>query len=341
MVTSAHHGSIGFDPLLFRQKRALVLGGAGFIGSHLVRRLVGYQAQVTVMDLFLPGSGANVFNLSQVANDIRMVTGDGCNLQLLEGLLPGQDFVFNLAGHTGHLASLNDPISDNRQNAKTALTVLEACRTLCPQAKIVYTSTRQVYGRPQYLPVDELHPIQPVDYNGVSKLAAEYYHQVSQRIYGLDTCILRISNVYGPGMRIKDDQQNFIGWWFRRILDQQPLLLFGNGQQIRDLIYVDDLVSAILACSQLPPSLDAVFNLGSGTPTTLLALAEALITTSGAGTYELIPFPEERKKIDIGSYYSSIEKVARQTGWRPQTHLDDGLKKTLDYFREFGQYYVD
>jgi UDP-glucose 4-epimerase len=204
---------------------------------------------------------------------------------------------------------------------------------------IVHAGTRQIYGRPRYVPVDEKHPLRPADVNGVNKMAGEAYHLLFHDAYGIDTRSLRLTNVYGPGMRIKDARQNFLGIWLRRTLEGEPFEVWG-GEQRRELLYVEDAVEAFLLAALCRETAGLALNVGGEAPYTLLALAEALVRANGGGRFEHREFPEERKKIDIGDFVTEDRCFRELTGWAPRTGLDEGLKRSLDYYRRYRESYV-
>jgi UDP-glucose 4-epimerase len=323
----------------FRGRRALITGGLGFIGSNLARRLVELGAEVSLVDALVPESGANRFNLDGIQSQVHLTVGDVRDQVLMSALLPGQDCLFNLAAQSSHLASMTDPHTDLEINATSQLALIEFCRKKVPAIKIVYASTRQIYGRPKYLPVDENHPLGPVDYNGISKMAGGLYYMVAHSVYGLRTTNLRMTNVYGPRMRIKDDRQTFVGWWFRQLLNGDELQVFGNGEQIRDFNDVDDVVEALLLSAADPAADGQIYNLGGGEPVSLLALAKLMVQINGGGMYHLVPFPKERKRIDIGDYYGDYSKIQNHLGWQPKTHLADGLARALAFYRQYKDRY--
>jgi UDP-glucose 4-epimerase len=322
----------------FARKRVLVTGGLGFIGSHLAHKLVEMGAEVCILDSLAEGSGANRFNLNGIESQVRVVIGDVRDAAAVTPLLVGQNFLFNLAGQTSHLGSLQDPLYDLEVNALSPLKLLEHCREHNPDIRIVFAGTRQVYGRPASLPVNEQAPPAPIDYNGVSKLAGELYHLVCSRIYGLWTTVLRLTNIYGPHMRVIDARQNFVGWWFRQIIEGQPLEIYGSGQQVRDLLYVDDTVDAFLLAAAEPESKGMVYNLG-GYPLPLRELAQLMTETHGTGTWGLVPFPGERLRIDIGSYAGDYSLIRSLTGWEPKVDLQDGIARTIDFYRRNREHY--
>ena len=323
----------------FSGAKVLITGGLGFIGSNLAHRLVGLGAEVTLMDALIPEYGGLEYNILDIRERVAVHIADVRDPQAVARLVHGQDYLFNLAGQTSHVDSMTDPRTDLEINAAAQLSILEACRRHNPRVKLVFASTRQLYGRPQYLPVDEKHPIQPVDVNGINKLAGEWYHLLYNNVYGIRACALRLTNTYGPRMRVRDARQTFLGIWIRNVIRGAPVLVFGDGMQLRDFNYVDDAVDALMAAATDPKSEGQVFNLGSSEVISLKALAEKLVALHGGGTHRIVPFPPERKAIDIGDYYSDFAKIRGALGWQPKIALGEGLKRTLDYFAAHGSRY--
>lgn len=323
----------------FQGKQALVTGGAGFIGSNLAIHLVRSGAKVRVIDAFFPELGGNDFNLAPVKKEIELLKEDLGKQDAAIAAVKNCDYIFNLAGNVSHIDSMTDPFFDNRVNTEAQISLLEACRKQNPQAVIVFSSTRQIYGSPQYLPVDEKHPILPVDVNGVNKLAAEHYHQLYAKVYGLNTICLRLTNTYGPRQLIRHGRQGFVGWFLNRAITGNDIQLFGGGDQIRDFTYVDDLCEAMMQAALTPSCYKDFFNIG-GFRASVKEIAEALLRQSGKGKLTIVPFPEEKKKIDIGNYYCSAEKFSQRTGWQPKTSTQDGLEKMTEYFCEHKQFYL-
>jgi UDP-glucose 4-epimerase len=316
----------------FRDARVLITGGIGLIGSALARRLVALGAEVLLVDSMVPEAGGNVANIADIRDRVRVNIADIRDREALRHLLAGQDFLFDLAAQTSHLDSMNAPEHDLAVNCAAQLQLLELCRAVAPKIAIVHAGTRQIYGRPRYLPVDEGHPLRPADVNGVNKMAGEAYHLLFHDVYGLNTRSLRLTNVYGPGMRIKDARQNFLGIWLRRALEGVPFELWG-GDQRRELLYIADAVDAFLIAALSRDTAGLALNVGGEAPYTLLALAEALVRANGGGHFERREFPDERKRIDIGDFVTDDCRFRELTGWTPRTGLDDGLATTLDYYR--------
>lgn len=315
----------------FAGKRVFITGGAGFIGSSLARRLLALGARVTIADSLIPEYGGNFANIADIRADIDMNITDVRDPHAMRYLVQGQDVLFNLAGQTSHMDSMNDPFTDLEINARAQLAIMEACRRHNPGIRVVFAGTRQIYGKPDYLPVDEEHPVRPVDINGIHKSAGEWYHLLYNSVYGVRSTVLRLTNTYGPGMRIKDARQTFLGIWIRLLLEGKPFEVWG-GEQLRDFTYVDDCVEAMLLAAALPEAVGRVYNLGGDKIVSLKQLAETLIAVHCSGEYRIRDYPEERKKIDIGDYYSNDERIRRELGWRPAVSLEQGLEATLAYF---------
>lgn len=325
-------------------KSVLITGGLGFVGSNLARALVetkGAAAKVTILDSLEPGLGGNPFNVHGIEDRVTVQIGDMANPSVTNPLVWGVDYIFNLAGNCSHLDSMNHPHHDLEMNCAAQLTLLEACRHVNRRARVVFSSTRQVYGKPQYLPVDELHPIVPVDVNGVNQIAAEHYHLLYHRLYGIDCVVLRLTNTYGPQQLMSHNRQCFIAWFIRQAIDGGEIQLFGGGSQRRDLNYIDDVVEALLLAGLAQNASGEVYNLGSKSPTSLAECAELLVKLSGRGTIRDVPFPAERKVIDIGDFYASPDKIAAALGWSPKVGLDQGLARTIAYYEKNREHYWD
>jgi UDP-glucose 4-epimerase len=323
----------------YRGRRVLVTGGLGFIGSNLARRLVDHGADVFLVDSLIPEYGGNLANIAGIEDAVRVNISDVRDEHSFRSLIRGQEVLFNLAGQTSHVDSLHDPFTDLDINCRSQLSILETCRRENPEVRVVFASTRQLYGRPRYLPVDEEHPLAPVDPNGVNKAAGEGYHLVYGQVYGLRTSILRLTNTYGPRMRVRDDRQTFLGTWLRLVVEGGELLIFGDGTQRRDFTYVDDAVDAFLLAGARPEADGEIFNLGGDPPVSLAELAQLLVEVAGGGSYRLVPFPEERRSIDIGDYFADDSKIRGRLGWEPTVPLREGLARSIEYFRERGVSY--
>ncbi len=315
----------------FRGKRILITGGLGFIGSAIARRLAGVAAEIVLVDSLIPEYGGNPANIRGIEGQVRVNVSDVRDPHSMRHLVQGVDLIFNMAGQTSHLDSMTDPHTDLEINARAQLSILEAVRRNNPRAKVVFASTRQLYGRPDYLPVDERHPVRPVDVNGINKAAGEGYHLLYHQVYGIPTVVLRLTNTYGPGMRIRDARQTFLGIWIRRLLEGEPFEVWGGGQR-RDLNYVEDAVDAFLLAVLDPAADGKVFNLGAPEVVTLEELARLLVEVHGRGRFTVRPFPEERRRIDVGDYYGDIGAIREALGWEPRVPLREGLARTLAFY---------
>jgi len=323
----------------FRAKRVMITGGLGFIGSNLARRLVKLGADVLLVDSLIPGYGGNLFNTHGIEDKVRLNIADIRDEHSMRYLVRDQDYIFNLAGQVSHLDSMADPFTDLEINVRAQLSLLEACRHNNPAVKIVFASTRQIYGVPDYLPLDERHLLHPTDVNGINKMAGEWYHIVYNNVYGLRAVSLRLTNTYGPGQLMKHNRQGFIGWFIRQVIDGQEIQIFGDGEQRRDLNFVDDVVDAFLLAAVSEDSNGHIYNLGSDHPISLKRLAELLIEIAGQGSYRLVPFPPERKRIDVGDVYSAYFHIRDHLGWRPAVPLREGLARTIEYYRQHREHY--
>ena len=327
------------DYTVFAGSDVLITGGLGFIGSALARRLVQMGAKVTLVDSLIPEYGGNLFNIHDIRERVKVDQTDVRDAAAMSSLIRRRHFLFNLAGQTSHLDSMTDPVTDLNINAAAQLQILEACRLHNRDLKIVFASTRQIYGRPKYLPVDEKHPINPVDVNGINKLAGEWYHLLYNDVYGIRASALRLTNTYGPGMRVKDARQTFLGIWIRELIEQKPIQIYGTGEQRRDFNFVTDVVEALLLAAVSDKADGQVFNLGHREHVNLKELASLLVRINAGGRYDLIPFPEDRKTIDIGDYYADFGKIENILGWSPQVKLEEGLTRTLKFYRENQAHY--
>jgi UDP-glucose 4-epimerase len=324
-----------------KDQRVLITGGCGFIGSMLARRMLHLGARVTLVDSLIPLYGGNLANIGDIRERVWLNISDVRDPHAMSELIRHQDYLFNLAGQTSHVDSMTDPFTDLDINATAQLSILESVRKFNPGIRIVFASTRQLYGKPQYLPVDEKHPIGPVDINGIHKLAGEGYHMLYHKVYGIASTCLRLTNTYGPGMRVKDARQTFLGIWVKLVLSGQPVKVFGDGMQLRDFNYVDDVVDALVLAALRDEAVGEIMNLGSNEVIGLRDLAQKLVAVNGAGEWELVPFPPERKAIDIGDYYGDWKKAHALLGWAPAIGLEQGLGRTLDYYRRCGASYWD
>jgi UDP-glucose 4-epimerase len=324
----------------YRGRSVLVTGGLGFIGSNLAHRLVALGANVLLVDSLIPDYGGNRHNIAGIRDRVRVSLADIRDRDAVNDLVRGQDVIFNLAGQVSHIDSMRDPYTDLDINCLSQLTLLEACRHVNAAAKVVFAGTRQVYGRPDRLPVDETHLVRPTDVNGINKAAGEYYHLVYNNVFGVRACSLRLTNVYGPRQLIRHNRQGFIGWFIRLALEGGTIQIYGDGSQLRDFVHVDDASDAFLRAGADDGCNGEVFNVGGMEPISHRDLTTLLVETAGAGRVDYIAWPPEKKAIDIGSFYADSSKFRRATGWTPTVSLRDGLASTLAYYRANYDYYV-
>lgn len=324
----------------YRGRTVLITGGLGFIGSNLATKLAQAGAGVTIIDSLESGCGANFFNIDSVRHKVRVVCADiGAILSYAEEV-KGKEIVFNLAGDVSHSRSMQDPVRDLALNAQSQLRFLLGCRELCPAARVVYAGTRQVYGQHERLPVDENHPVNPVDFNGVHKFAAAQYHLLLSRQGDLDCVVLQLSNVYGPRMALHLPHQGFLSVYFRNALEGRPILVYGDGEQLRDPVHVDDVVDALLRAGAAPQLRHRVYNIGGGEALSITGIAAVAARLGGRSDLLHVPFPDELRRIDIGSYFSDTCLARTDLGWEPEICMEDGVRETLGYFRRHLRHYL-
>jgi UDP-glucose 4-epimerase len=323
----------------FTNAQVLITGGLGFIGSNLARRLVALGAHVTVVDSLIRDYGGNLYNVEGIRDRIQINVSDVRDNHSMQHLVQAKDYLFNLAGQTSHLDSMLNPMADLEINCQAQLSILETCRICNPGIKIVFASTRQIYGRPSQLPVPETHPLNPVDVNGINKIAGEQYHLLYNQVHGLAATALRLTNTIGPRMRIKDARQTFLGLWVRQLLEGKPISVWG-GTQLRDFTDVEDAVDAFVMAAENPVTNGQVYNLGGSEVIDLTAVARLMVEVNDGGSFEVREFPADRQAIDIGDYYADFSKIRTQLGWEPKRALRDTIEATLSYFRASMPHYL-
>jgi len=328
------------DRSFYRGRAVMITGGLGFIGANLARRLVEFGADVLLVDSLIPDYGGNLFNIDGIADCVKVNVADVRQQTTMNYLVRDRDVIFNLAGQVSHIDSMRDPYTDLEINCRSQLTVLEACRNHNPKVKVVFAGTRQVYGRPDSLPVDETHLVRPTDINGINKAAGEYYHLVYNNVFGVRACSLRLTNVYGPRQLIKHDRQGFIGWFIRLAIEGRPIQIYGDGSQLRDFVYVDDAADAFLRAGASDMCNGEVFNVGGDRPVSHRELTTLLVEVAGSGSVQYVGWPPEKKAIDIGSFYADSTKFTRVTGWSPSVSLEEGLRRTVAFYRQHFDKYV-
>ncbi|MBN1481262.1 NAD-dependent epimerase/dehydratase family protein [candidate division KSB1 bacterium] len=326
-------------PDIYGGKKVLVTGGLGFIGSNLVRRLVEYGADVLIIDSLIPDYGGNLFNIEDFKKKVTVNIADIRDQHGMNYLVRDQDYIFNLAGQVSHIDSMSDPFTDLDINCRAQLSILEACRHYNPGVKVVYAGTRQQYGKPDYLPVDEKHLQHPADVNGINKMAGEWYHILYNNVYNIRASSLRLTNTYGPRQLMKHNRQGFMSVFIRQIIDGEKIRIYGDGKQIRDFNYVDDVVDAFLLVAGYSDCDGHIYNLGGDEPMMLIDLVQLMIEVAEQGSYELVPFPADKKRIDIGDYYGDYRRIKAVMGWKYRTPMREGLQKTFEFYRQYKEYY--
>jgi UDP-glucose 4-epimerase len=324
----------------YRGRRVLITGGLGFIGSNLARQLVALGAEVLLVDSLIPEYGGNLFNIDGLEDRLRVNVADVRQQSTMNYLVRGHDVIFNLAGQVSHIDSMQDPYTDLEINCRSQLSILEACRRYNAAVKVVFAGTRQVYGKPVSLPVSESHLVRPIDVNGINKAAGEYYHLVYNNVFGVRACSLRLTNVYGPRQLIKHNRQGFIGWFIRLAIEDREIQIYGDGEQLRDFVYVADAADAFLRAGASDAANGQVFNVGGLEPIRHRDLVQLLLALAGSGRYRFVDWPPEKKAIDIGDFYADSSLIARTLGWRPETTLRQGLARTLEFYRQHLPQYV-
>ena len=322
----------------FKSRQILITGGLGFIGSNLALKLVELGANITVLDSLLPDFGGNKFNIFPIKNRVNVKIADMRNQRMLEKIVGDFEIIFNLAGTLSHIDSMTNPLLDLDINCVAQLSLLQACRKNNRSAKIIFTGTRNQYGKALYLPVDEKHIQEPTDINGINAMAAEKYHFLYTKIYGVPTVSLRLTNTFGPRHQMKHSKQGVLNWFLRLLLDGKKVELYGDGTQIRDVNYVDDVVNALILAAENKKAIGKAYNLG-GQPVTLKQFVEESIKILDDGSYLLKQFPQERKAIEIGNYVADIGKIKTDLNWEPKIKLEEGIKRTINYYKKYKNYY--
>ncbi|MBP7460483.1 MAG: NAD-dependent epimerase/dehydratase family protein [Candidatus Delongbacteria bacterium] len=317
--------------------RILITGGLGFIGSNLAIRLTQMGHSVTIIDAgFQADHGWNDYNIAPIRRQVDVIRLNmAVDYPGLERVIHDRSFdlIYDFAGQINHISSLHHPRADLDHNFLAHLNLLEAIKTASSKPLVIFLSTRQIYGRPRYLPVNEKHPVQIVDNNAIHKIMTEEYLQLYRHLYRINHIILRISNIFGPRQYIKDNRQGFIGYFLGLFLKNEPVTIFGDGQQKRDFLYIDDLVDLVSELPFKPDCLNRIYNVGSGIAYTINDFIVALQAIDPHFTYQYKPFPELYRKIDIGDYISDIQAITADSGWKPRMELEQGLRQTITYYR--------
>ncbi len=322
----------------FRGKKILITGGLGFIGSSLAIKLIEARSEVILVDSMISGYGGNLFNIEPIKGKVKVDFSDVRNSKRINQLVKDKEIIFNLAGTLSHIDSMTDPMTDLEINCRAQLSLLESVRKYNPKARIIFAGTRNQYGKARYLPVDEDHPQEPTDINGINNIAAEKYHLMYAKVYGIKTVSLRMTNTYGPRHQMRHSRQGVLNWFIRQIMDGKTIELYGDGKQIRDVNYVDDVVSAMMMVASSEKGWGEAYNLG-GIPASLLDFVKIIIKIAKKGRYVFHSFPKERKVIEVGDYIACVDKIRKTYGWRAKTSLEEGIQKTIDYYQKYKKYY--
>ena len=317
----------------------MITGGAGMIGSTIANLAVQSGAQVTILDAMLPAYGGNFFNLQNIRDKINFIQGDIRDAEVVKRLVPGMDYIFSLAGQVSYVDSNTDPLLDLDINCLGHIQVLEACRQFNPKAGLIFASSRFVYGKIDYTPVDEGHPFNCLSIYGIHKLSGEKYYRFYHDAYGLKTVSVRIANPYGPRQQMKHSKYGIVNWFIRQALDGKELTIFGDGRQGRDYIFVEDLAEAMVALVLAPGTSGQVYNLGSATITPFIEMAHLVAEAVPGTVVKQVEWPADRYFVETGDYVSDLGKITKAIDWRPKTSIKEGINKTVDYYRKYRDKY--
>jgi UDP-glucose 4-epimerase len=323
----------------FKGKKILITGGLGFIGSNLTIRLAELGADVLVVDNMLPRQGGNMFNIEPVKDKIKINISDIRNPVSMNHLVKGQDYIFHLAGQVNHVDSVKNPLQDLSINVEGTLVIMESLRQNNPEAKVIFTGTRGEYGASLNLPVAESHSINPIGIYAITNFAAERIVLTYHNLHKIKSVCLRITNTYGPRHQMMHDEYGVFNWFIRKAMDDETIPIFGSGKILRDYLFIDDLIDSLLLIAQCEKSYGEVFNIGSGVPLNFYDLAKIVIKTAGSGKSDFTEFTKERKALEPGDYYADISKITKLIDWKPKVSLEDGIKKTLAYYKKNKKYY--
>jgi UDP-glucose 4-epimerase len=323
----------------YRDKEVLITGGLGFIGSNLAIELVKYGAKVTIVDNMLPRQGGNLFNIKEIEDKVKVNFSDVRNQLSMNHLVKGKDYVFHLAGQVNHVDSMRNPVQDLEINCLGTLVLLEALRHHNREARVIFAGTRGEYGKSVKLPVDEDHPTNPKGIYAVTNLTAEKMVLVYHDIFGIKGVCLRITNTYGPRHQMQHDEYGVFNWFIRKAIDDDAIPVFGDGKILRDFLYVEDLVECMLMTALTEEAYGMVFNVGTGVPVSFIDLAKKIVEVAGSGRVEFREFTKERKEVEPGDYYADISRIKRVVKWEPKTSLEEGIRKTVEFYRKYREYY--
>ena len=325
---------------MYKNKKILITGGLGFIGSNLAIRLVKDGAYVTLIDNLNPLYGGNKFNVEDIKDKINIIIGDIRDTELLKNVILDVDYIFHFAAQVSYIDSLSMPFEDMDLNAKTTLSLLELCRKYNTKVKIIFSSSRMVLGKIQSPKFDEMHPTNPLSLYGIHKLTSEKYLLMYYKDFGISSIIYRITNPYGPRQQIKHSKYSLPGWFIRQAIEDKTIKIFGSGEQIRDYIFIDDIIEGIYASSHQDNAIGQILNLGSGLGSQFKKMVTNIVSTVGKGKIEYIPWPDNYEKIETGDSVADISKLNNFQGALIKNTLTEGIRKTIEYYTKFYEKYV-
>lgn len=323
----------------FKGKKILVTGGLGFVGSNLSIRLAELGADVLIVDNMLPRQGGNLFNIEPVKDKVKVNISDIRNAASMNHLVKNIDYVFHIAGQVNHVDSVKNPLNDLSINVEGTLIIMEALRMNNPGAKVIFTGTRGEYGSSLKLPVEESHAINPIGIYAITNFAAERIVLTYNNLHNIKSVCLRITNTYGPRHQMAHDEYGVFNWFIRKAIDNEVIPIFGDGRILRDYLYIDDLTESLLKTAISDKVYGEVYNIGSGIPLSFIDLANKIIKIAGSGKVDYTEFTSERKALEPGDYYADITKIKTDAGWEPKITLEDGIERTIKYYKQFKKYY--
>ena len=324
---------------MFSGKRVMITGGLGMMGSTIAHKLVKYGAEVTIVDAHIEPYGANLFNILEIRDLLKINVADIRDKEAMKVLVKDKDIIFNLAGQVSHNDSMENPFLDADINYSGHLNVLENVRKYNPTVILMHAGSRLQYGRIQAIPVNEEHPLRPRTPYALNKVAAENMYRFYHEMYNIPCVLFRIANPYGPRSQMKHHKYSIINWFVRQVMDDKPITIFGKGEQIRDYIYIDDLADAFLATCVNPKCNGEIYNVGSGSGTTFKDMVETIIQVIGKGKIEHIPWPDDYINVETGDYVADIKKISEAANWKPETDLKTGIKLVYQYYSRYRSFY--
>lgn len=327
------------DNKSLKNKKILVTGGLGFVGSNLAIKLASLGADVLIVDNMLPRQGGNLFNIEPVKDKVKVNISDIRNPTSMNHLVKGMDYIYHIAGQVNHVDSVKDPLNDLSINVEGTLVLMEALRMNNPSAHVIFTGTRGEYGTSLSLPVAENHAINPIGIYAITNFAAERIVLTYHNLHHIKSVCLRITNTFGPRHQMAHDEYGVFNWFIRKAMDNEVIPIFGDGRILRDYLYIDDLVDSLIAIALSDKAYGDVYNVGSGIPLSFIDLAEKIIKIAGSGKVDHTEFTTERKALEPGDYYADITRIKNVLGWQPVISLDDGIRKTIQFYKKYKEHY--